>query len=194
MTRTLVILAWLLGACVPHTRSGDFECSQQLDCDPIGRVCSEGYCVVGAPIDAPGCPAACDACDLVTKTCKINCNNASDCTGLSCPDGYACDITCRTNACPFIDCTKGASCKVACNGANSCGQITCGTGRCDIACNQNSNACGIIDCQSSCACDVTCDTATCGLQSCPVDSSNKRCATGASSPCSSMAPGCDTCP
>lgn len=215
-----LVIAWLAAlsialisssSCSINHRSGEFECTLQTDCDS-GRLCLNGYCIVpGGSIDAPktadaprkdapmtidapmnACPPQCTSCGD-GKTCTIDCG-MTNCTGnqpIVCPSGYNCAILCSTNnACANgINCDSAESCTITCSGSGSCRNIQCGPGDCDVKC-QGQNSCRGIDCTDSCACDVSCafnaacDFLTCSSQQC--DPLGKG--------CSSLLPGCDTCP
>lgn len=216
-----LVVAWLTAlaltviassSCSINHKSGDYVCTVQADCEP-GRLCLNGYCIVpGGVIDAPKltdapkrdapqmidspmnvCPPQCTSCAEGSKTCTIDCG-LTNCNGnnpIVCPTGYNCAILCSTNnACANgIDCGSAASCAITCSGAGSCRNIECGTGDCDVKC-QGQNSCRGIDCGDSCACDVSCafnsscEFLTCSSQQCdPVGRG-----------CSSLPPGCDTCP
>ena len=113
----LVVAVW---ACTAERVSPAFACSDQSECDP-GRVCTQGYCVVGrpdaGPADARECPSVCDSCDLPSLTCTIT----GDGSAVSCPSGWNCDIHCPTpGSCDSITCTAGTSCDITC-GAGACG-------------------------------------------------------------------------
>ena len=216
-----LIVAWLAAftlaavtsaSCsVPH-KSTAYECATQADCaDLPGRVCNGGYCVVtgttgdaalpdapkppgdGAP-DAPpnACPAQCTSCDLGQKTCKIDCAVTSCTTAeIVCPTGWNCSIGCSTpNSCRNgIDCTSAASCAIACTGSGSCRDLACGTGKCTVSCT-GQNACRQVSCGDACACDVTCSNgASCEQVMC----TSFGCGTLGGG-CTSLRPGCNTCP
>lgn len=200
-------------SCSINHKSGDYECKVQADCE-AGRLCLNAYCIVpGGVIDAPKlvdapkrdappmidspmmnmCPPQCTSCSAGSMTCTIDCA-LGNCTGnqpVVCPAGWNCAILCSTNnACSNgIDCADAASCAITCSGASSCRNIDCGNGHCDVKC-QGQNSCRGIDCSNSCACDVSCalnsacDFLTCSSQQC--DPLGRG--------CSSLAPGCDTCP
>lgn len=215
-----VVLVWLcaLGlafatasSCSIDHRSGDLECSAQVDCRD-GRLCLDGYCVVSGggsdatpsdgprpdatppTVDAPMlvCPPQCTSCESGSKTCIIDCAQ-TNCvnTTLVCPTGWNCDISCSTqNSCRNgVNCANALSCDIACSGQGSCRQLVSGAGPMAVKCS-GQNSCRGINCDASCACDVACDGAaecaflTCSAVTCGVLGGG----------CTSMRAGCNTCP
>lgn len=197
MLRILVLFA-LVGACVPHTRAGDYACTDSTDCAD-GRTCVDRYCIVvdapsiDAPPDALVCPDVCSSCDLSKATCTIDCvaGNTNQCDQVECPAGFACTINCGQNRCNTIDCTNpGSSCTLNCTGSGSCDTIDCGPGRCEINC-VGSSSCNAIDCKASCACDVECTHGDC-RPACPAPP-NGVCKSPGAGLCTSAPANCDTC-
>ena len=170
----------LLFACSITHRSGDYACTEQKDCE-TGRVCMQNFCVVsGAGIDAPtggsghvdappnphpdagnGCPPGCSTCNTGEHTCDIECGavGAANCNSpITCPQGWTCNIDCKTNqACRAgITCTGSVACNITCSGAGACRDITCGGGPCDVQCTGSNSCTRNILCEDSCMCDVVC--------------------------------------
>ncbi len=208
LTVALVACMTASGCSIRHT-SDQFECTTQADCNPLGRTCMDGYCVVGpggvndaarpspdasmpSP-DARECPGACSSCDPGTKQCKIDCAVTS-CTGgnaIVCPPGWNCEVLCSTsNSCRNgVRCANTLSCDVQCTGTASCRGVVCGAGPCNITCTGN-NACRGVECGTSCACDVTCGNAAfCGQVLCGDPQCDDQ-----PDGCTSGIAGCDTCP
>lgn len=197
--RAAIALGWLAlvigvaSSCWVDNRSGDYECSTDTECAGFAddRVCDTaiGFCVPEV------CPAACDSCNVSMKTCAINCGQGGTvCGSVSCPDGYACTITCSgTNSCGAVNCADAASCVVNCSGGNmnnpACSNVQCGDGPCNVKC-LTDQACDVVDCNNSCKCDVactlglSCETATCPAPTC----------TSGTGGCNSGLAGCSTCP
>ena len=181
------LLAWLVApACVIDTRSDQFQCQMESDCDST-RTCSGGYCITRE------CPVECDNC-LPDGTCVIQCVDPSSCAGnLTCPAGRACQVQCAGDgSCDGnVNCVGGLSCIITCSGANSCtGEVQCGAGACNVLCSGDGSCAGGIDCQSSCACDTSCGGAgACGqAPTCPTQG---NCEMGGE--CRSSVGGCDSC-
>jgi hypothetical protein len=178
-------------SCLVTRRSDGFACTSGSDCES-GRSCDNGYCVPSP------CPSQCTSCDLVDKTCRIECSANRPCPSVQCPAGYDCTIKCSsTNACGGIDCGQSIGCTITCSTGSACGNINCGTAPCDISCSGPS-ACPSIDCAASCRCDVDCNNNpnVCPNVSCPLDDQGAFCAKGgvSNAPCdSTAAPGCGTC-
>lgn len=187
-------------SCLVDRKTEEFACASTAECTD-GRVCTGGFCIQGGVLpdanpDTPGCPAPCDACDLALETCTVDCSAADNCDAVTCPAGFACDITCSGNACDDIDCTAAASCTINCDGANACGNVTCGPGTCDVTCNGN-QACDVVDCRDACECDVDCDAgADCQAAMCPIPTSGAGdCTDGTPAGCDSTPAKCErTCP
>lgn len=148
-------------SCFVSRLSERFTCTVTEDCTD-GRTCDQGYCV-----ETP-CPSPCTSCNLVDKTCRVECSSNQKCGNVQCPAGFDCTIRCSNgNACQSIDCAPARSCTIDCSGAGSCGSINCGTGACDIDC-AGAGACPSIDCVGSCRCDVSCNnTPACPSIACP---------------------------
>ncbi len=203
----IFVVTFGASSCSINHRSGDYTCSKQQDCS-AGRICTDGFCVLqtqldsGVKMDAPkpppdasdGCPSVCTSCDTNAKTCVVDCAvNPSICNGpVVCPTGYACDVRCTTsNACRNgVNCLSSTSCTVTCSGSESCRNIACGTGKCSVDCS-GTGSCRGVGCAQSCACDVTCHiNASCTSLTCP-----SGCFGGTQfGGCTSLAPGCNTCP
>jgi hypothetical protein len=208
-------------SCSIDKRSGAFSCTTSDQCDS-GRLCVDGFCVVGgsgtqndAPqstgSDAGGtkpppdgstggmCPQQCTTCSVALKTCEIDCtNDACNSNGpLQCPAGYACTIACGAlDACNDVDCTQATSCTVSCSGHSSCQEVDCGSGKCDIMCTGHDACGGTIDCSQSCACDVTCgsgSTAANGPCQGDIMCQGELCGALDGEGCTSQLPGCNTC-
>jgi hypothetical protein len=202
----LLALAFVLaGSCAIDHRSGAFECTKAADCDPP-RTCSDGLCVVpGGTIDAPMsdakkdgqtpdaflCPAQCTSCNPERMECIIDCAAGANCgSQVVCPPGWNCNIKCNTtDSCRSgINCVGGDSCTIACTGTRSCRNVNCGAGPCAITCSAT-ESCRNVSCGQSCACDVKCTSTT----SCVgVFCTALQCDTGQG--CTSLVPGCETCP
>ncbi len=132
-------------ACSVQTRSGEFRCVNQSDCDG-SRVCSEGWCVRpgnqatdgGIQRDASSvCPPPCDSCSA--GVCEILCASFMDCREpIKCPSGLECEVTCEgSSSCDVdIDCRDATACTVECEGSGSCSApILCSAeGPCDVDC------------------------------------------------------------
>ncbi len=157
-------VAAVLWSCTGDNRSDALKCSSSATCDQ-GRVCMQGYCVVGtfrdagpdAPIDAAICPSVClgNQCNFATHTCNVTGTGSGT---ITCPSGWNCVIGCAgSGACGDIHCTQSSSCKITCSAADSCGNITCSAGTCNIECDGNGTirACGNIDCTNA-RCTDTC--------------------------------------
>lgn len=199
----LIAFAVSMPACDVTHKSGEYACSKNTDCDS-GRICNEGFCIVSTPVvDAPrgdgprgdamgsSCPPGCTTCNVMQKTCTINCMSGANCTNtVTCPPGFKCDILCNTdNSCRNgINCQMSQACNVECTGRQSCQGVQCGAGPCDVAC-MGVASCKGVSCGSSCACDVTCT----GNQSCgsSVLCSSPACDTG--SGCTSLPLFCNSC-
>jgi hypothetical protein len=187
LSAALAIVA--VASCLVSRKSSDLACSDDGDCE-ADRMCDRGYCVTLM------CPSECSSCDLVNKSCTINCQNANSCDDVSCPAGYDCTINCsKTNACDDIDCTQGKSCTVNCSASGACKDVTCGTGLCKVNCSA-SGSCDVVDCHMSCKCDVTCASGACDDKSCPMGTTAPCTTDGLpTSTCSSTTQaGCSTCP
>jgi hypothetical protein len=159
-----IAVAAAIGACFVSNPTDALKCGSNMTC-ATGRTCQQGYCVVSA-IGAGSCASACTSCDLTTTPPTCNFTGANG-AGFTCPDGYACTITC------------GAT--------GACGAITCGNESCSVDC-EGSDACGAIDCSASCGCDVTCSSGDCGTETCPQGSS---CISGSN--CDSSLHKCNKC-
>lgn len=192
---TLAALVIASASCLVDRKTEEFSCASTVDCAD-GRVCTGGFCIQGELPDAAACPKPCQTCDLTLKTCTVDCAASDNCKAVTCPDGFACDITCSGNACDNINCSAAASCTVTCDGANACGNVTCGTGSCDVTCTGN-QACDVVDCTASCVCDVACNGGTdCQAASCPAPTAGAGdCTDGTLAGCDSTAAQCvRTCP
>ncbi len=192
----LVGLVVASASCLVDRKSEEFSCTMTTDCAD-GRVCTGGFCLQGtetpdAPPDVPACPEPCETCDLALKTCTVNCSAADDCAAVTCPVGFACDISCSNNACDDIDCSEAQSCVVSCTGSNACGNVTCGPGRCDVTCS-GVNACDVVDCEASCVCDVDCDAGDdCNAAMCPMPTAGPGdCTDGTPAGCDSSMATCE---
>ena len=207
----VVLLMAVAASCLIGRKSSEYECSSPDECD-TGRTCDQGYCVEAK------CPSGCDRCDLIQKTCEINCGQGDRCGGSLCPAGYACTISCTgNNACTASPtCAATArSCKFTCSGNNSCGNVQCANGvpcdvncatdgacqniecgagaRCNVMCT-GMNACGMVDCQDACACDVTCGAMACGTLTCPIKGGAACTKPGLPDCSSTTVSTCSTCP
>jgi hypothetical protein len=190
--RGLVAAALMLGClagCSVDRRSGAYRCEDPSECSE-GRVCQQGWCVVGSAPDAgPSCPAACTSC--VAGRCVITCASAQDCPSrVVCPAGLDCDVTCTGNqrCTDGVDCSRAGDCTIVCEGVGACAAgVTCGSGACDVECS-GVGACALgIDCSASCACDTECEDDVCAAPACPGDEGECE----RSGECSSA--GCDFC-
>ncbi|HUJ57828.1 MAG TPA: hypothetical protein VLX92_05035 [Kofleriaceae bacterium] len=223
--RAIAIAALALAAsCTVDRRSQQLACTTQAQCNPLGRICVQGYCVAsGSSTDGGfdglgGCPPGCLFCDPEQMTCMIQGLTGGDVT---CPSGWNCTIACESpGACGAIACDQAASCNITCSFGTSCGDITCGAGDCTVSCSsgglgmpacgtltcgsgmctetcQGDGACGDLACDSSCACSATCNPSTaCATMTCPTRG-NKYCAQGGSTGAAcdpGDAPQCSTCP
>src|SRR5262249_18451068 len=151
-------------SCTVNRRSDALACSKNSDCG-TGRFCSQGYCVIGspmdaaidAPIDVAICPPQCGQCNFGNKTCTITGTGSG---AITCPAGWNCTINCNgTAACGDISCTMAQSCDVTCGSDRACGNITCDTASCTTHCTSSGSAgsaCGNLSCTSG-TCDATCD-------------------------------------
>jgi hypothetical protein len=189
-----------LSSCEINHRSDEFACSKNLDC-ASGRVCSDGFCVLAGTIDAArgdaargdagsDCPPGCTSCNVLQKTCTIDCSFTSCTNTVTCPSGYNCDILCNTeNSCRNgVNCLQSGKCSVECSGKSSCENVTCGPGPCDVACSGPSSCRGV-SCGSSCACDVVCT----GNQSCQSDIQCSSVACRSGRGCTSVPVFCRSC-
>lgn len=181
-------------SCFVHRRSGDLPtCTTDLDCVLVNLgVCDHGYCVDASS----ACPSPCTSCDLIDKTCEVQCSAGTGCGAVQCPPGFDCTIRCGNTSCGDIDCAEAKRCKIDCSGAMACGNVNCGPAECEISCS-GQNACPSIDCASSCKCDVTCNNSgtACPSMSCPmVDGTSCTRLGSAGGNCDSNPAGCDTCP
>jgi hypothetical protein len=176
--------------CTITTRSENYACTTNEDCDELGRVCVRGWCVVDdvQPPDAslPTCPMVCNDC-LPDGTCIIQCINSGDCSNdVVCPPGRPCEVICGTLACQAnIDCTAASSCDITCSGISSCsGNVSCGTGSCYVTCSGVDSCDGVVSCQDSCACQTLCTgLASCnGEHRCPNDDACENGGTCTASP------------
>jgi hypothetical protein len=206
-------LAMQVDCSVTH-RSQDFACTANNTCtgQNAGRICVDGYCVLPGGVDASvpdasidagsgsnNCPSPCTSCDFSsTPTCTIDCAQTQACKGaLKCPAGFACNVACDVAmACRSgVDCTAATSCNIGCTGVGTCHDVSCGSGPCDVNCAAG-ESCHTVSCGASCACDVMCAQAVTGGIC-----QNVTCTTGQNGTCSvappsctSMIPGCNTCP
>lgn len=198
-TVTVFMVVALAGAvagtsCAVHRRSSDLPtCTTDLDCLLVnGGVCDHGYCVDAGSV----CPSPCTSCDLVDKTCDVQCDSSHICGAVKCPPGFDCTIRCDTGTCGDIDCAGATHCRIDCRSAMACGNLNCGPAACDISCN-GQGACPSIDCANSCRCDVSCNAngVACPNMSCRVAAGGPCTRNGsAGGNCSSNPTGCDTCP
>jgi hypothetical protein len=152
----------VLWSCTVNRKSDSLSCASSATCE-AGRVCMEGYCVVGtfqdaridAPADAAICPTECQGnCNFQTKTCTINGAGGG---AISCPATWNCVINCPVDgACGDINCTQSQSCKLACGAPGACRNVNCDSGNCSITCDGGGTvkACNNINCQGRC--DVLC--------------------------------------
>ena len=192
------------GSCSISHRSDDFACTKQSDCSS-GRTCTDGFCVAsqidsGVKVDAQptgdaaSCPAQCTSCNSTTKTCTIDCALNGGCNQqVTCPAGWNCNVLCSPgNSCRNgVNCANSQSCTITCSGTQSCRNLTCGAGPCKIDCS-GTLSCRTVNCGPSCACDVACRTSPCTGFTCKLTSA--LCTLPASSGCTSLAAGCNTCP
>jgi len=197
----LLALAITAGSCSINHRSGDFtQCEQPSDC-PTGQVCRDNLCAemidAGANKDGPrpdalACPAQCTSCVLEKMECKVDCAvSPATCNGaITCPPGWNCDIICSVQgSCRAgVNCLAAESCNIECKGRDSCRAVDCGEGPCDLLCT-GLQSCRDIDCGDSCRCDVECAN---GALCTGVICTDVTCKSGLG--CSSVFPGCNTCP
>lgn len=167
----LIAAAVTIGGCGFNERSGAYACPNGNECVD-GRFCSEGWCVVPAPIDAAPdanlfvCPDECDRCE--GRVCVFDCSALGSCLAkVVCP-AVDCRVDCKgVGTCGGgVDCSQASACEVECTGLNSCGaQIVCGSGACALEC--GAGACsGGLECSNSCSCDMSC-AGVCGTANCP---------------------------
>lgn len=161
----------LMWSCTVDRKTDGLTCASSATCG-AGRVCTQGYCVVGtfrdagpdAPIDAAICPDVCPgtACNFQTKTCNITGTGSGN---IACPAGWNCVIGCASaGACQDVNCTQSLSCKLTCGTVGACNNVNCTVGTCHITCDGNgtTEACGNINCTGG-KCDVNClGSASCG--------------------------------
>lgn len=209
-----LVLAVLLAGCQIDARSDDYRCGGPEDCTD-GRMCIEGWCVLGADpdagIDGNGggdageCPAVCTEC--VNGTCIVRCEATLSCSSqIMCPPGMPCQVICSGDrSCTGgVSCGDATSCDITCSFLRACGGlITCGAGPCTVACTGDRSCNGAfdvggvvagIDCTQSCACDVTCSgPMSCSeAELCPLypETTCARPGNG----CTSTPATCNTCP
>ena len=198
--RLLAVLAIVACGCSVDRRSEGLACTTSATCSD-GRVCQQGYCVVGMATqdgspspDALVCPSICQGndCNLATRTCNITGSGGA----VTCPAGWNCGITCPSDgACASVDCTDAASCTVTCSAIGACGSVQTGSGSATVTCSATTAcgnivsgtgaldltctgtvACGAVQCTSSCQCDVSCSSsAACGMNSCPIAPGGQSC-------------------
>jgi hypothetical protein len=159
-----------LAACQVETRSDAFRCELPADCTG-GRVCVDGWCVVGDgglppdgggpdgdPPDAMVCPPSCTTC--AAGRCIIQCDEVGACSAeVVCPPGIPCTVECTgAGSCGGgVDCSTASDCDIECVSPTSCGgAIACGTGPCLVRCTAMDTCGSNIDCSDACACDVEC--------------------------------------
>lgn len=186
-------------SCSVHRLSDGYTCDPAgsgSECGS-GRFCDQGFCVESGSSEM--CPGQCNSCDVVNRTCRIDCSQGNSCGNVQCPAGYDCTIRCNNGqACGDIDCALARSCDIDCTGAAACGNVNCGSHACSIRCSGGANACPMIDCAASCSCDVSCNNpAFCPSMACPTAPGPLGPCTengSAGAPCDSSGPGCDVCP
>lgn len=173
--------------CGFETRSQDFECTTNPDCESFQR-CVDGVCVIGGS----QCHPDCDRCD--NGTCFMDCQGAGLCASrVVCPPSSTCRVVCSgAGACAGgVDCTNANRCLVSCQSAETCaGSIDCGQSDCTVGCLAQPSCEGGVDCSDACACNTNCTPGggrTC-VPECPQGNS---CADGAN--CTSDGAGCDVC-
>ncbi len=95
---------------------------------------------------ANSCPGAGGICDA-DGTCKIYCNEFTNCGTVNCPQDVPCDVVCMKvnggvpgNACDSVVCSSTMPCVVRC---------TNGTG-------SDFKACNGVSCNNNCSCQVNC--------------------------------------
>jgi hypothetical protein len=187
-------------AALPVASCSVHRLSDGYTCDPAGngsecgsdRFCDQGFCVESGSTDM--CPGQCNSCDVMNRTCRIECNQGQTCGNVQCPAGYDCTIRCNSDeACGDIDCAQAHSCDVTCSGSEACGHVNCGPNECSIRCS-GALACPMIDCAASCSCDVNCnDPTSCPSMACPkaLGPCTHNGSDGAA--CDSSQPGCGIC-
>ena len=213
--RAALILAALASACSIESRSQDYTCTTTSECAD-GRVCVQGWCVVGSPggpsdggpgaiadaappappdagvtPDASSCPPPCTSCE--EGVCLVECLQSASCTErIVCPFDLACEVVCAgVGSClSGIDCTASRSCDVSCTARSACfGSIECGAGPCRVECGSRETCATGIDCSDSCACETSCR----GLDSCGAapECPSDRCTDGID--CTAEGSDCDVC-
>ena len=178
-----------VAACGFSTRSGDYRCEPDGDCDD-DRECVDGWCV------EPGAVPAVDA-DVGPFTCNgVSCTlecGPDDCgEPIVCPANRACTVSCTgSDSCgASIDCSLAASCDIECSGPGSCGgPIECGDGSCRVSCEGEDSCSDDVDCDDACACDLDCSGggSCAGSNECPFN----QCTDG--NECLVNASNCDRC-
>jgi hypothetical protein len=118
-----------------------------------------------APPDDPAqaaCVAACpEGGTCEAGTCVLACPGLASCTtGVTCPPGIACRITCTgEKACKLADCGSASACRVECVGKASCERVRSTSAQTDIACTQK-DACPDTRCDGD-SCAVQCNGDAC---------------------------------
>lgn len=112
------LVAAIAASCTIDRRSSELACENDGDCNDVPgerRTCTDGYCTV------VGCPDICDSCS--GDICTIQCNTASKCNNLDCPNNFSCVLACSQD-CKNLECDDG--CTVTCSANADCGPIDCG--------------------------------------------------------------------
>jgi hypothetical protein len=222
VSRSIAMLCALvahMGCYDPSLKNCTIECTSAGDC--LGdQVCtSDGYCAatnvlrcdgsgqaitVDAAPPADGTPIEPDARDLCSQgcpngtciagVCTIDCSQAGSCENdVVCPANLPCHVICGDSSCGHhVNCTMASSCDVECTGEDACNdEIQCPAGRaCDVTCSGDGSCKRRTKCDNSCSCDVTCS----GVGSCAEASECPDDVCRVGNACSSLPPGCDTCP
>jgi hypothetical protein len=189
--RRAALIAFLaLSGCGFDSRSGQFACEPDGDCDD-GRVCVDGWCVVEGAMPAADADVGPFTCSDIS--CTLTCTDENPCAfAIECPDSRPCIIQCSgAGSCSReVDCGSSSDCQVTCSGVGSCGQeVDCDNGSCEILCVGIASCAGPVDCDDACACRVSCEgEGACGSSN---SCSRQQCADG--NECIATGGPCDQC-
>lgn len=118
-----------------------------------------------APLDDPAHAACLIACPTGGAceggTCVLACPGIASCaTGVKCPAGIPCRITCTgPRSCGTADCGSATTCRVECTGAQSCGRVRSAASQTEVVCS-GKDACADTMCKGD-TCTVQCDANAC---------------------------------